>query len=329
MYLKSPSEKRYSPQAQAGLESRPSENLGFISFPACLLQAMKIDLAKAIRFNRVYRRQLWSSQAIQVERLLGFTTKPDENSFALRMAWWQCSQGIKPADGVLGPTTWRKLRPQLTARTAYDRKAALDYAHRHWNIPCNDQFIALSGAGGKDFIRVEAGTRFVHEFDRSGAALPREHALRPDGTRIKWEDLDDCTHFISSCIGQPPGDTGGGIPLYRQLGSPPQAPYGIVRVSSMVDWLLGRHKLRSTRRVQIIGTEKSNDDRLIGRLEAGDLIAYWNKRLRNYSHLTLYLGGDKIGCHTYCRFDDPGCTWDNRWDLGRGTHLWTFLHFTT
>jgi hypothetical protein len=42
--------------------------------------------------------------------------------------------------------------------------------------------------------------------------------------------------------------------------------------------------------------------------------------------MAMVLGNDKIGCHTYCRFDDPSCTWDNAWDLGRGTHLWTFLH---
>jgi hypothetical protein len=206
----------------------------------------------------------------------------------------------------------------------YKRDAAIDYAHRHWNVPCNDRFIALRAS--PYFAKVPAGTKFIHEFDGAHRSLGREHALRPDGTRIEWQALDDCTHFISCCIGQPPGETAGGIPIiYRQLGSPPSAPYGIVRVGTMVDYLLGK-KYRGREYADAFGKEKTNDDSIIRLLDPGDLIAYWNIEKKLYTHLTMYLGNGKIGCHTYCRFDDPACTWDNNWDLGRGTHLWTPLH---
>lgn len=209
----------------------------------------------------------------------------------------------------------------------YDRRAAIDYARRHWNIPCNDGFIALKGLSGKRYVKVPAGTRFEHEFDAAHRSMEREHALLGGGAgRIEWEDLEDCTHFISCCIGQPPGDKGGGIPIsYKQMGSPPNAPYGIVRVSTMVDYLLGRLGKNPTSYAQVIGTEKTKDNRHINSLVAGDLIAYWDEAGQRYYHLTLYLGNGMIGCHTYSRFDDPACTWDKQWDLGNS---WTFLHLT-
>ena len=167
-----------------------------------------------------------------------------------------------------------------------------------------------------------AGTTFVHT---SNPDEP-EHALLPDGTTISWRDLDDCTHFISCCIGTRPGQPGGGLDItLRQLGSPPTAPFGIVRVSSMVDFLI-RNRLAE------FAAEKSEDETMIDKLQPGDLVAYFNKARKVYSHMTLLLPGNKIACHTYCRSDQPECTWDNDWPLGRGTslvpatHSWSFLH---
>jgi hypothetical protein len=211
--------------------------------------------------------------------------------------------------------------------TLYNRSAAVNYARRYWNIPCNDGIVALSRRDKGYFEKVPAGTKFIHEFDQASNSLKREHALKPDGTRIEWKDLDDCTHYISCCIGQPPGETGGGIPLMRQLGSPPNRPYGIVRVSTMVDYLLGNIGQAPYKYAQAVGTEKTSDSSLISHLDPGDLIAYWHIAKKRYSHLTMYLGSGKIACHTYCRSDDAACTWDNNWALGIGTHRWTFLHF--
>lgn len=235
--------------------------------------------------------------------------------------------------------TKRLVRVQITPRERkrvgkYDRFYALNYAHRYWSIPCNNQFIALASRSGRNFVKVPTGTKFEHEFDNANNSKGREHALLPDGSRIEWEDLDDCTHYISCCIGLSPGDWGGGIPItYRQLGSPPNAPYGITRVSTMVEYLLGNKTFnkKGTTFAKLIG-DKTSDDSLIKKLDPGDLIAYWNndkdsKRYKSYTHLAMYLGNHKIGSHTYCRFDDPACTWDKDWDLGRGTYLWTFLHF--
>ncbi len=207
----------------------------------------------------------------------------------------------------------------------YDRQGALEYARKFWNVPCDDQFIAIN-APGETARKVPAGTKFVHEVsDPDGP----EHARLPDGSDIKWSDgLNDCTHFISCCIGERPGQPCGGLPIrYLQLGTPPSDPYGIVRVDTMVNYLTGRpiappnNRRRYARYVEIVA-EKTSDKTHISRLQAGDLIAYFDGS--KYFHMALYLGNGKIACHTYCRSDLPECTWENSWDL---TALYTFLRF--
>jgi Putative amidase domain len=215
----------------------------------------------------------------------------------------------------------RIVRPAIAAARAprYDRAGALSYARKFWNRPCDDDFIALGARSGRNFRKVDPGAKFVHEFD-AGTSARREHAELADGSQIPWPHLDDCTHFISCCIGQRPGEACGGLRISPQMGAPPAAPYGIVRVSSMVE-----HLTRS--RFAEIVAEKSEDDTVVGRLQPGDLIAYFSKAQRRYSHMTLLLEDNKIACHTYCRSDLPDCTWDNDWRLGAGTHQWTFLRF--
>jgi len=201
----------------------------------------------------------------------------------------------------------------------YDRAGALAYARKFWLGPCDDQFIALGAGAGRDAIKVPDGTTFVHEFDPDGTNARREHALLPDGTRIEWRDLDDCTHFISCCIGERPGEQCGGLPItYRQLGEPPTAPYGIVRVSTMLQYLVRKGFAK-------LVAEKSTDETTIEQLAFGDLVAYFNIALGAYTHLTILLGEGNIACHTYGRSDQPACTWDHVWDIGRDKFSWTFV----
>jgi Putative amidase domain len=224
---------------------------------------------------------------------------------------------------------WRSIRdsivrPALRASTGpttakYDRDGAIAYARKFFLQPCDDQFVALGASAGKNFVKTPAGTTFVHEFEPDGTNKRREHALLPDGTQIPWEHLDDCTHFISCCLGQRPGERCGGLKIsIKQLGEPPSAPFGIVRVSTMVEFLVrsGLAKMAG---------EKSEDETLITLLQPGDLVAYFNKARNVYSHMALVLPGNKIACHTYGRSDQSACTWDNDWNIGRRTHQWTFL----
>jgi len=217
--------------------------------------------------------------------------------------------------------------PAPVGSQPYDRRGALEYARTFWRRPCDDQFIAIRSGSGRNFVQVPPGTTFEHEPRPDGSSAGQEHARLPDGTQIPWSALDDCTHFISCCIGQRPGRPCGGLAIgYHQLGAPPRAPYGIVRVSTMVDFLAGRLP-GHPRRVDVIA-ERSRDLGLVTRLEPGDLVAYFNTTSGRYSHLAMLLDGERIACHTYCRSDHPDCTWDNHWALGCTTHSWTFLHFT-
>jgi len=205
----------------------------------------------------------------------------------------------------------------------YDRDKAVAYARKFWNRPCNDGFIMVDSS--KFFERVPAGAKFVHDAMPSGTA-DREHALLPDGTTIGWSLLDDCTHFISCCIGQPPGEEAGGLKIRLMWGEGPANPYGISRVRSLVDYLLARadeRKFAKVERATIIGDEKTDQDLPDG-MAAGDLIAYWNGS--DYTHLAIYLGDNNIASHTYSRSDSADCTWDHVWDLGRGKFKWTFIH---
>ena len=190
----------------------------------------------------------------------------------------------------------------------YDRAAALAWARAHWDRPCADGYVA-GEFGAQSYRKVPDGTRFVHDAGLDGP----EHALLPDGTAIPWSQLDDCTHFISSCLGRPPGGGGGGLPVPCDFSAP--GPYGILGADRFV------RKLVARRLVEVIPVSDKNAPGL-ERIAPGDLVGYFRVEKSRYGHLALYLGDGKIACHTYCRSDDATCTWDNRFDLGRNEPDW-------
>src|SRR6266508_734355 len=142
---------------------------------------------------------------------------------------------------------------------AYDRQAALAYARAFWNRPADDGYVAGEFAG-RDYLAVPDGARFVHDFD-DGFALGTEHLLLPDGRRWEWSALDDCTHFMSCCLGAPAG----GLELPSELGE----PYGIVGADRLV-----RHLVRANL-VEVIPVADKRAPPL-ERIAAGDLVGYYS-----------------------------------------------------
>jgi hypothetical protein len=196
---------------------------------------------------------------------------------------------------------------------AYDRDAALAYARAHWNRPADDGFVAGEFAG-KDFIVAPDDARFVHDF-AGDRPLASEHLLLPDGTRWEWAALDDCTHFISCCLGEP----GGGLTLPRDFAD---GPYGILGADRLT-----RHLIEA----ELVEPFAVADKRAPGleRIAPGDLVGYSSRQRGRFVHLAIYLGDGRIACHTYCRSDDPACTWDNVFSLGADDDnwRWTLLRF--
>jgi hypothetical protein len=191
---------------------------------------------------------------------------------------------------------------------AYDRDAALAYARAHWDRPCDDGCVAGEFAG-RDWIAVPEGARFVHDFD-GDRPLGREHLLLPDGTRWEWKTLDDCTHFMSCCLGAPAG----GLELPRDFAN---GPYGVVGADRLV------HVLTNAGLADALPVADKRDPQL-ERIAPGDLIGYYSRPRSRYVHLAMYAGDERIICHTYCRSDAPECRWDNRFNLGDDDASWSW-----
>jgi hypothetical protein len=185
------------------------------------------------------------------------------------------------------------------SKSGYDRVAAADYAKKYWTVVCSDSFIA-----GKDMR--PPNPDFVR--------LPNARFRRTDGEeiavtkaqRIPYEQLDDCTHFVSCCIGAPPVTRGGGLPMgATSSGPPPRGPYGVISSLRLLEYLLSRR----------LAVRKSS----VEELRQGDLIRYTGyvgrRQQRHWCIIVETATAPKIACHTVCRIGDPwntvGTTWSS------------------
>ena len=70
---------------------------------------------------------------------------------------------------------------------AYNRESACQYAWKHWNTVCDDGCVAMNNGQKSSLLKLPAGS---------------------DITQLPLNNQDDCTHFVSCCIGK-----GGGLLL--------------------------------------------------------------------------------------------------------------------
>jgi len=72
-------------------------------------------LDHTVEANRRYAQSLgWQSHYGKIVRLLGFRLlTPDPKRFVESLAKWQRQEGIRPADGILGTTSWARMRIRL------------------------------------------------------------------------------------------------------------------------------------------------------------------------------------------------------------------------
>jgi len=73
------------------------------------------SLNYAVLSNRRYKAMLgWDKYEQDIGRLLGFpNSSPTETLFAQSVARWQAQNGLRKADGMVGPITWARMRIAL------------------------------------------------------------------------------------------------------------------------------------------------------------------------------------------------------------------------
>lgn len=171
----------------------------------------------------------------------------------------------------------------------FRRDAARKYARWHAMTVCHDGAVPyLDAKGVTKYKRVKALTPYAD---------------------VAWgtdEYPNDCTHFISCCLGDHDGThngkgsgiPGGGLPIKQHdaIG----LAYGITGAPAMVKYLGDRGFAK------MLGAEKmSRQDatKLMGQMDMGDVIAYAKTKTGGYEHLAMHMYTGHIACHTDCRLD--------------------------
>ena len=243
----------------------------------------------------------------------------------------------------------------------YDRDGAVRYARKYWEQVASDGCIALEGP--YTWIQGAAGARFYHPAWSAqelaalqqvpleqGEELPQdldqiwELAVVPPTAQpcnnegkpgplesrfVLLGPMDDCTHFLSCCIGSETHERGGGLVVKREF---PTGPYGILSPGRLLQFLVDRGL------ATVVGSPQPNnkppaptDDRsFIKQLRRGDLICYWFKpkptASERYAHAAILLtdGTDpepRVACHTISRTlpNDMPADRTDEWTIN-----WTF-----
>ncbi len=222
----------------------------------------------------------------------------------------------------------------------FNRKSAVDYADKYWNIPADDGIFWLSNQGVQiDQVRqsnvignatwrkapVADGWQPFFVNDNVGgekAVFRRLVAGKTEEILINsWDGIADCAHFLSRCL------TAGG------------AKVGERGVASLMQTLQARSDTKTLcEQASTNAAQRVIDS---GIFKPGDMIGYFNvdpkgdyDGAKRYTHSTMYVGkinGNKDGgitCHTICRF--PGKSWveDSWWLKPPGHYSYTLIHFS-
>jgi len=88
---------------------------------------VRMSISREVEQNRKWSVRLgWEDYRRSINDLLGFDNmSPTEQAFADTVKDWQRANGFqgREVDGVIGPNTWRKMKPMLQALSAGDRSS--------------------------------------------------------------------------------------------------------------------------------------------------------------------------------------------------------------
>jgi hypothetical protein len=170
--------------------------------------------------------------------------------------------------------------------------AACTYAATYWDKVCHDGRIALKSG---------------YPASVNGVAL---NPGLPFSSLGPVPNAEDCTHFISCCVGSGSGTfeveghhlvvRGGGLHLESPFSG--SKVYGETYAPRLVGALIKRGARFVGRQFQV--THDAQTRTVIQKeLKLGDILAYASKEtLDKYEHMTILVGADKIACHTTNRF---------------------------
>jgi len=184
----------------------------------------------------------------------------------------------------------------------YNRAAALAYARAYWTKVCTDDYVAIKQS--PFFKKLDSTAVFLRT---TVTDFTTEVARPSSGPDIPLRDLEDCTHFISCCLGSPPGGTGGGIPIISDFNT----IYGRISTDRLYKDLVNQGRVTIVAEKMTFAQAAES----IHSLQVGDLIFYFDTPRNRYGHSAIYLSGSgkRIACHTYCR-GDANYDYPQAWD---------------
>jgi Putative peptidoglycan binding domain len=224
------------------------------------------------------------------------------NNTQTRVKEFQTRNQLVP-DGIVGPLTLSLIQLALNllkqlptppvAAGPYNRSLALDYAKTFFNRICSD---------GKHAMKTGYPAKI------NGVRLKPGMPHADIGPLVGEED---CTHFMSCCIGRPPVISidgtpmkGGQLPLTVATHMKKAGAYGQDFVENLVTQL----KLRKFATVVLPEfmpiTFSLTRKAIVENLKPGDLIAYAGKeKTSSYGHLAMMVSSTGIACHSSSRND--------------------------
>ena len=197
----------------------------------------------------------------------------------------------------------------------YDRDKAVDYALHFWDKPCNDQLLVFKKHNTKFQVPFERAATFTR-FDTDSNLVNRDGSLLIEARHI-W----DAAHFVSCCIGDPPGKQAGGL-SFSGWDRSGQKPYGEQQIEDL------DRRLRADKRFETL-LDESKDRTPPDEMERGDVIVYSLTGGEAFTDVALYVGEGKVMGHSPSRGPASGALadWDRLHD--RGNVRWTVFHVRT
>jgi hypothetical protein len=174
----------------------------------------------------------------------------------------------------------------------YNRMFALIYAGTFWDKVCHDGRVATKNGYPKEINRVKLTPGLP--FSEIG--------------KINHEN--DCTHFVSCCVGNGRGKLkvgnrevvfhGGGLPIASPLRN--HGVYGQFNVAKGVQALI-RNGARIVGTQFIVTGYDTTRAAILKHLTPGDVLAYATQPdPDHYEHMCILVGPTMIACHTAYRF---------------------------